>query len=373
MIHTRSVAPALICCCLLAFCAGSVTVYAGSSVEEQEKDNDRWKDNAEEKQKRYYDRGREYEKDKEYSKAIREYKKVLRIYYSEWQFTREAKTYKTTGVETEYMPATRKKRIRLKGSTYDQAKDRIKKLQGKRVTDSLKDLSDAANEAYREKNYGEAYKLYGELAERSKRSTERSADNYARRAESRVKTLETNASKALDKVRKSLGDEKLEQALADFVEFEERYGSFPANEVIHNRYVQISKNPALRKAKGDVDARSHLEAARDYLEKKQYAYAYYEYHLIRQEFPEADAAQEAARGIQEMQENPEVFQAIHKVPRDRYARELIRRADDELDENDTIAATRLYKYVYVRFADCVASYNRARMNLRKLQPDLVMP
>jgi len=358
---------------LVVFCGAYPVLAPAATVEEQKDQNREWERNAKKRQKRYYDRGLEYERDKEYSRAIREYRRVLRVYYSQWDFTRELKTYTDSGVETEYAPATRKKRIHLKGSTYDNAKEHIESLQHQRVTDALQDLEETANEAYKEKKYEEAYELYEELAHKSRSSGERGADSFARKAESRIKAIERSASQTLEKVRRYLGSKKLDDALKCFNDFEQNFGTFDVNEDIHNRYVELSKNKILRKAKGDIDAKDHMEKAREYQDKKRYAYAYYEYLLIREEFPASDAAKEAAERIREMEQNPEIFQEIHKVPRDRYARELIRRADDYMEADDLIAARRLYKYVYLRFADCLYPHNRARGRLRKLDPDLVAP
>jgi len=366
---------------LSSFCLLAALVFApaalvraadSSAISDQREDNKKWKQDAEKKQQEYYNKAREYEQDKKYSNAIAYYRRVLNVDYYQWDI-RKKHYSKTEGVEEDdeanLLPALRRVRSRLNTSLNDQAEKRIEALRGQQKTDSLSEIEKEAAEAYKNKEYGKAYEGYKDLLEAAQLIKDKLAESFANRAKSRLDQIEKNAVRILDSVERSLKAGRGDAALTQFKEYEQQYGPFEASEALSRRYAVLTRDPALKKVHGEADAKKYMAQAEEYLKAKLFTYAYYEYQLIKEEFAGTDAAQAASKAAQGMEENQETFVKIYETPRERYARELIRRADAALKDNDTIGALRLYRHVARRFTDCMTACNMANIRLRKFEPE----
>lgn len=357
---------------IVLFAVGVFPAEGGTQVERQKRDNEAWKKAAEQRQEHYEKRAREYEADQDYTRAIREYKKVMGVYYYQWPLREMGGSGKFDAGErsertARYSAALKKVRRHLKGSRHDAAERRIEQLLHKRVDVALDSIEELAKEARKEKQHGVEYARYAQLLKASLSVRDGSADKYAQRARNKLQSIERDALRKLERVEKDLSSEKTRgRAVEAFSEFEEQYGDFDGSTAVRKKYVELTKDPDLKKLKGAVEAAEHLEAADAYYKEKQYGYAYYEYLMVIDQFGNTGEANAARERVGEMERDTDMFLKIHQTSRERYARELLRRANDRMEKADRIAAKRLYTYIATRFADCVAA-RQAQNSLNRFE------
>jgi hypothetical protein len=343
-----------------------------SIVSQQLKDNEKWKAEAEKRQRELFEKARKYEQDKKYSQAVKSYRAAMEVTYDQWAMRK--KTYdkplddKNDDPDAKYLSAFNKERVSFRGTLYDQAKKRIETVEGKSLTEELDEIDDKAQEAYNKKRYEESYGLYKKLkAEAEKKKDNAQAEPFLKRAESHINSLEKKAEMALGAAEKALDNKRADTALQKYLEFEKEFGGFDGHPDLHLRYLKLSENPALVAAKADADAKKHLAQADQYAKDRRLDYAYQEYRLVAQVFPDLEAGKKAAERVRQMEEDKAAMQKVVEAPRDRYARELLRRAEAALEQNDTIVARRLYTYITEQFADCAAPAATAAGKLRLVQ------
>lgn len=354
--HTKRIA-LLLPLCLLALLA---PLGAGTQVERQRRQNEEWRKAAEQRQEQLYNRAREYEREGDFANAIRFYQRVMGVYYSQWELREISGGRFDAGGRsdrTAQQTATlRRTRVLLRGARYTAAERRIEQLVRRRVAGALDSIEDMAKEARRENNYALEHARYQQLLRAAARARTQEAERYAQRARGRMEAIERDALRTLERIESDLESERnAERAVANFREFEEQYGAFDATEAVRDKYVALTRNPKLTKIRGAADAEGHIEQAEAYYEEGEYGYAYYEFLIVTDLFGASDAAEEARRRLTEIERDPEILLEVHQTSRERYARELLRRAGEHMEKADTIAARRLYEYVATRFADCVAA------------------
>lgn len=332
---------------------------AATQVERRRAENERWRKAAEDLQERYQQLARRHEADGDFARAIAYYRRVMSVYYHQWEFGRIGR--EDDGPKT---ASRRKRRYHLRGSRYNDAARRIENLQTRRVEMTLDAIEELARDAGRQNESVREYSLYRRLLAAAERVSDRASERYATRARSRLQTIERAALRDLSRIEQRLRSERtVEQAVEHFLEFEERYGSFAISPTVHEAYTKLTENPVLLKHKGAVEAGQHLDQALDYLENEQHPYAYYEFMLVVEQFPETEVAQTARGHLEDMENDPRMFRRIHEVPRDRYADELLRRAVERMEDNDLISARRMFDHIAANFPGTLAA-RHAQSRLR---------
>ena len=368
---TRFIPFAILSACV-ALAAGAAfgASSTGTRTQQQLNDNARWREAAEKQQTDYMKQGQKYESDKRYGDAIACYRKAMNVRYSQWDIRRRDSVKVVVkgddydeNADGNYLPGRRKQTFSLKNTVCDQAKKKIDSLLGKQATTGLDELDEQAKKARKNKEYGQEYAILKDLLKAAESSSRAEAEKYVSRTQSRLKSIETAALQKLTATERALSGSRQDTAVKTFTEYEDEYGELDGADKVNAKYQELTKNPVLLKIKGAAEAKEHVAKAVGYLKEQRQDFAYHEFQLIVEEFPETDEAREAAKGIESIESAPDQMVKVHApAAREYYARELLRRADAEAQANDTITSRRLLKYIVLRYGD-TASVRTAQSRL----------
>lgn len=338
--------------------------FATTQVERRKAENERWREAAEELQERYQRLARQYEADGDFARAAAFYRRVMSVFYYQWEFRQMGHGGDGEGLKTATM---RRRRYHLRGARYDDAARRVEDMRTRRVEMTLDAIEELARDAGRQNEAVREYSLYRRLLAAAERVRDPASDRYATRARSRMQAIERAALRDLSRIGQRLQSERtVEQAIADFRQFEERYGSFDVCPPVHEEYLKLAEHPVLLKHKGAVEAAQHLDMALDYYENERYDFAYHEFLLVAEQFAATEEAQTAREQAEEMENDPQMFRRIHESRRDLYPNELLRRAIERMEDNDLLAAQRLFGHIADRFPGTLAA-RHAQSRLRVIE------
>ena len=344
---------------------------AGTQVSRQRAENEKWYEQAQKSQSSYMKLARKYERDDKDSKAASYYRKAMGVSYYKWNVRK--KTYNRVREDENpdgdhnYLAGKRRQRVRLKGRIYDQAESALESLLKGKAQESLDDIYKQAREATRKKKYAVAYALCKKLKAAAQRERRTDASRYIGRAESGCESIEKRAASALKRIERDLKSRNPEKAVERFREYEKQFGDLEGGKELREQYERLCKDPKLIKIKGKKDSDEVLAQAEAYLKAKEYGFAYHEFVMAAEEFPETDAGKKARGSLDAMAKQGDIIVKAHELPRSRYARELVRRADAKLEANDVLGARRLYAYVIKRYPDCAPVCRLAQSHLKRTQ------
>lgn len=295
----------------------------------------------------------------------------MSIYYSRWNVRRMRTKRLHDGDDKDddsnFTAGFSRKRIHLTGSLYEQARKGLESMKKQSAHSSLDDIYKQALAATKEKQYAYAYDRYKAMLAAAQRAGRADTDTYITRARNALKGIEKRAAQVLTRIEKGLSSKNPDKAVKDFGLFEKAYGAFKESPEIHKRYMRLTRDPKLAKIKGSGEAAEHIAQAEEYYKGKQYGYAWHELQMVAEQYPDTEQAAQAKKRIREIEAELDIIVKVHETPRERYARELVRRADEKVEKRDIMGARRLYEYVIKRYPDCEAVGRMAKNKLRQTQ------
>ena len=230
--------------------------------------------------------------DRDYRKARQQYRKALRI-----RFTQQVPARAATAEEEkdkDFTPPLTQRTFRLATNETRWIYERLAMLEQLIPEADLQSRQARSDESLQAEKLAIAYRRYGELlSDAGRLHTNASVRKTAEHARAQRVAIVRTVSKPLEDARAALEANRPNEAADALSRFQRQFGYFTANKTVNNLYRTLEADPRVVQAKREQAAAQLLELAKAALERGDYATARSRFETVSRTYAKTPADAEA--------------------------------------------------------------------------------